>query len=324
MKYNYLILFLFSFMISSCAGLFQSGKNSSQGSREMSSAKKKSKKNDKIISSFSFPLGGSELAGDKIDRKGGISLLTDLSKNKNDDDSEDTLSDIMIAKALVGEKIDRLLKSVENLAQKGLEENGIDYKIDEKVKLALTISAMKEESWGLFSLWVEELLGSKNEEILSFAFNLKGLAAYKDARIPEAMDYWKKALEKKSSCQSCLLNRGLAAVKYGSFDEAMKNLEKLNGNWIAEFALVSVYRQMGRRADQAQSCHAVMKLKPSHTMALYNCALAEYEAGDQGKARKYLEKALSLSSDKSKTWVQEAERMLEALRAIHKPKPGKV
>ena len=110
-----------------------------------------------------------------------------------------------------------------------------------------------------------------------------------DGRLPEAVDYWNKALKLVSSYVPARLNLGFYALKYGDFSTAKKYLSGMN-----DYYALTGYMQAVRQSSPSSAnslCGRILSKKKDYKPAMFSCALNTAQGkGDLKKAKTELQK----------------------------------
>ena len=194
-------------------------------------------------------------------------------------------------------------------------ERAPNKEVDAALKLEIALAALSSREYSLAYYLLEDITADKKapNRVQAGAYNALGVIALKDDRIPEAVVYFRQALQQERSYKPAKLNLAFMALKGGNLAQAKQYIADFQNDWFAQYGMISIERMEGDTGRAADLCDKVLSKESSHKAALFNCALLE------AQNKKNFKKALELTSRASKARGGEAgweERIQAGERAI--------
>ena len=189
-------------------------------------------------------------------------------------------------------------------------EKSISRDIPANAYLELTLSAFQKKKYTMAEYYMDKLEKYKKPKIKAAILTIRGMIAQDDGKLPEAVDYWNRALKLKANYTPAKLNLGFYALKFGDFKTAKKNLSGMN-----DYFSLTGYMQATRQsspADAQSLCRRILQKKKNYKPALVSCALNVGQGqGDLKKSKQQLQNATKVRGGPSQ--IDE-----KAYRAIEK------
>jgi tetratricopeptide (TPR) repeat protein len=168
-------------------------------------------------------------------------------------------------------------------------EKSISRDIPSNAYLELALTSFQKKQYSMTEYYLEKLEKFKKPKLKAASLTIRGMIEQSDGRLPEAVDYWNRALKVVSTYIPARLNLGFYALKYGDFQTAKKYLSGMN-----DYFALTGYMQAVRQASpsNAQSlCRRILGKKRGYKPALFSCALNTAQGkGDLKKAKSDLQK----------------------------------
>ncbi len=161
-------------------------------------------------------------------------------------------------------------------------EKSISRDIPPNAYLELALVTFQKKQYSMTEYYLEKLAKFKKPKLKAAALTIRGMIEQSDGRLPEAVDYWNKALKLVSSYVPARLNLGFYALKYGDFSTAKKYLSGMN-----DYYALTGYMQAVRQSSPANAqslCRRILGKKKNYKPALFSCALNV--AQGKGKLKK--------------------------------------
>ncbi len=137
-----------------------------------------------------------------------------------------------------------------------------------------------------------------------------GANSFKEGKYEEAIEYFKKVIEKFPSNYEGYFNLGLSYLKKGDLDQAIAQLEKateLNPKSVdAHFALGEAYFSKGEGEKATESFSKAIEIAPENPMAYYDLGIVYYKLERSEEALKAFDKAIELNREFSSAYYQAA------------------
>lgn len=321
-RMNVLLTASFVSLLWACAG--SDKKESSSGPVAEKSSERESKPRRQKEESVSLPdpvssdvvkygstliksVGNNRLTSRVVRAQKAQNLAQSLGQNNVRD-----LIDAVAAERISGTGATQALERGEKLMDH-LFKSGIDKDLPDSTKLELGLAATQDSNYALATLFLRPLFKSKNRKIQAGAHNAMGVLNLKMNKVPDAVLEFKNALKASPNYPATLYNYGILAAKYGDFSLARKYLGSLQRDWYAQVALVTVERQLGRTRLAENLCKRLIRQKPNHKIALYNCGLFYAQNKNQiPKGREMISKATQKPGGEM-DWDEKAFRVLEGM-----------
>ena len=137
--------------------------------------------------------------------------------------------------------------------------------------LELALTAVQKKQYNLTEYYLEKVERSKKTRMKAAALTIRGIMSVEDNKLPEAIDYWNRAVKAYPNYVPARLNLGFYALKYGDFKGAKKFLSGINNYYV-----LTGYMQAIRQSDPqaaASLCKRILSKKSKYKPALYSCAL---------------------------------------------------
>ena len=202
----------------------------------------------------------------------------------------------VIARTLSGAGFDDVLAASRRLMGT-LMSKKVDSELPTGTKFQLAMAALKSGRYTMVSHFLSQVRGAKNPRLKAAALNLEGLLALRDGRLPEAAEFWQKAIKVVSNYKPARLNLGFLALKYGDHITAKKMLGSMQNDWFAVYGLVVAERLAGNSSRVVSLCNSLRGKKKDFKAGMLSCALNKYQGrGDYKGARKDLQEIVQLKS----------------------------
>ena len=221
------------------------------------------------------------------------------------------LEGLLSAQRLSGKPVSDIMTTARAIADVEMRRS-VDREISDDVKLEIAIGAVQQQKFALAEFFISQLTSSKDAKVRAGAWNLVGLIAIRQERIPEAAFAFRESLKANGSYRAAQLNLGLLALRGGDFALAKRMLGEMQDDWFALSGLVVVERMEGDKGRAENICEKVLDKRGDHKPTLFNCALHEYQAKRNfDKAKDLLTKmtrARAVSG--SERWDEKAFRLI--------------
>jgi lipopolysaccharide biosynthesis regulator YciM len=229
----------------------------------------------------------------------------------SDEKMKELLSSLVATQRLSGQNFPAVLETGRRLADVELKA-GANKEIPDTAKLEIALAAAQASNFAMFDFMITPLLTSKDSKIRAGALNALGVITLDEGRVPEAVQYFKKALKSDSDYRPAMLNLGFVALQYGDLDTAKSMLTRVRQDWFAKSALLVIARQSGDKSETTSLC---TKLLPrSHKPTVFNCGLNEWLSNNSSaKARDLINKALKLKGGPP-SWDEKGYEALNNIR----------
>lgn len=156
-------------------------------------------------------------------------------------------------------------------------EKAPNKEIDAALKLEIALAAITSREFTLAYYFLEDLSADKKapQRVRAGAYNALGVIALKDERIPEAVVYFRQALQQDGNYKPAKLNLAFVSLKGGSLAQAKQLIGDYQSDWFAQYGMISIERMEGDTGRAADLCQKVLDKEKNHKAALFNCALLE-------------------------------------------------
>lgn len=169
----------------------------------------------------------------------------------------------------------------------------VDFELSPAVRLELAISAVEAQRLGLAEFLLDPLLKLKEGRLRAAAFNLVGVIAVKQDRIPEAVVAFKESLKSSSDYRPAKINLGMLALDGGDFALARSMLGGSGDNALVASGEVTLARFKDGADQAAELCKSMTARHPDYKPLLFNCGLNELQGKrDAVAAKDYLSRML--------------------------------
>ena len=149
-------------------------------------------------------------------------------------------------------------------------------------QLELGLAALVHKKFDLVEFYILPLLSNKDDDIRSSAFNAMAiLAKEEDGDLDLAAQYWEKSIKASSKNQAPALNLAMLQVRFGYYDLALKNLEKVDGNWLVDSLNMIVASNLGEKKKSFKICRQISKSKIDDIATNFNCGLYFLSVGKE-------------------------------------------
>ena len=267
-------------------------------------------------STYTHSLSNNPFSGYIVDRKSASIYLSHDIPNKSSDNYEQILiyEKMIAAERITGAPVRKLLYILRNLA-KTTREISRKKAISENSKLEISIASFKQKQFGMAIYLLTDLKNSKNSKIRAGAYNVLGLIAASEDRLPEAVEYWKKSLSSYSKYEPAILNLVHTYLRFGHFKNAENLLEYLpKNNMIAQSSLVVILKHSGKKKEVKELCMNLIDDYPSHKPSVFNCGIFEWQIiKNPTKGAALIRKALKIPGGPSE-WNSHGNRILKRIR----------
>ena len=206
-----------------------------------------------------------------------------LSPNAKD---KKTLEGRISALRLAKKPVNSLLDAAKKLADLEMKRGGVNNQIDDDVKLELAIGAVNSKKFALAEYYLQNLFSSKSAKVRAGAYNLTGVIALRNGRIPTAVVNFKESLKNISSYRPAQLNLGFIALRGGDVSTSKRAFSSMQSDWFVQTGLVTISRLEGNQNRVQSLCSKL--LSRNHKPTLYNCGLHEFQVKKNYKQAKVL------------------------------------
>jgi tetratricopeptide (TPR) repeat protein len=236
--------------------------------------------------------------------------LTSYSWNMKSNLKFHSLVEELVVKRLSKSPLDEIRDIAKKISIKNLEKNP-DKGLSDPIQLELALSAFQNGKYALSDFYINQILDSKEKNIIFSVKNLKALIAVKDGRLMEAIAIWKEILSQNPSHEAAVLNLGSYAVKYGRFNEGLDILGKGIISWYIDSVILISYRNFEKNEETQKLCDSILIQNPNHKQTLFNCGLFEWQNKmDPVKSKELFQKAMVVKGGPS-IWEEEGKKILE-------------
>ena len=215
----------------------------------------------------------------------------------------DTIAALRFSKAPLSE----VLQWAEKAAAHALKR-GIELEVSDRVKLEVVLAAIQAKKFALAAFYLDELVQAKTPRVKAGALNALGIIAALEDRLPEAIAYWKQALDVVSSYEASALNVGFYALRYAHLDTARRMLSKIDDDWFVESGFLVVSRLSGDAQTTSDLCTQL--IPRNHKPTLFNCGIHQWQdQGNSKEAKSLIQKAMSMRGGPAR-WDQDGDAVL--------------
>ena len=220
-------------------------------------------------------LGNNTFTGRTINRQAADEQTARLEPQKNSRDKR-TLEGLLSAQRLAGRPISEVMGTARSLADIEMRRS-VEREIGDDVKLEIAIGAVQQQKFALAEYFLSRLTTSREARVRAGAFNLVGVIAIRQERIPEAALAFREALKANSSYRAAQLNLGFLALRGGDFGLAKRMLTEMQDDWYVQSGLIVVERMENDNSRTDALCDRVLDRRAEHKPTLFNCGLHEYQ-----------------------------------------------
>lgn len=258
-----------------------------------------------------YSLGKDELLPNRVDVRAGESIekqLESATKRKNPD--RKAFIALVSMKRLNQKSLAELKRTAKDMMTAEMEKKSTA-KVPSLLELELAMAAVREKKYAYAEHFISGLISDSkvNKSIRAAAWNLDGVIAVSDGRLPDAINSWEEALKVDASYDAAQLNLGFYAVKFGDARTAIKWLSRQQDDWYASSGLAVAERLVGNGKKASALCDRVLKARPTDKVSLVNCAINEWQTNkDFSKASGLLDRAKRRSGGGA-----ELERLIASL-----------
>jgi hypothetical protein len=221
------------------------------------------------------------------------------------------LEGLLSAQRLSGKPVGDIMSTARAIADVEMRRS-VDREISDDVKLEIAIGAVQQQKFALAEYFLSQLTASKDAKVRAGAWNLVGLIAIRQDRIPEAAFAFRESLKANGSYRAAQLNLGFLALRGGDFALAKRMLGEMQDDWFALSGLVIVERMEGDKGRADNLCEKVLDKRGDHKPTLFNCALHEYQGKRNfDKAKELLTRMTrARAAPGSERWDEKAFRLI--------------
>ena len=210
-------------------------------------------------------------------------------KNPTSKDRKEIIA-LMAAKRLAGEGVVPVFLVAKRLMVVEMKDN-IKRNMPEVAMLELALASIQSKQIPMAEHWIGKLLQSKSPKTKAAAHTAQGMIALLDNRLPEAIAFWNEALKARPDYEPARLNIAFNALRFGDYKTAKAMFEGMRQDWFVQTGMMQAERLGDNAKGAAEHCESILEKKPNYKVALYSCALNEYQGmGNLTKARQDLEK----------------------------------
>lgn len=248
--------------------------------------------------------------------------------DKADKANRKLLEAYLSAQRLAGRPLPDQAATVRAIADQSMKKNP-DFDLPPNIALELAISATEAGRLSLGEFFLDPLLKLKEGRIRAAAYNLAGVIAVREERIPEAVLAFKESLKTVNDYRPAQINLGMLALHGGDFALARGLLGDAGEDALVTSGLVTLARFKDSADAAGEICARAVSRFPDYKPVLFNCALNELQARkDLPKAKDYLSRMLRASGGgdrRGDRFNDRAQRLLMAVDseiASGQAKPG--
>ncbi len=241
--------------------------------------------------SFVYSLTNNPLTGKAVSPSKAQSEAKQLQKgiNPKSADVRRDYANLMSAKRHAGSSMDEVFGVAQRLITIELGKD-IRRQLPEQAKLELALVSILNKKFSMAEHWLNEISSTKNKRIKAAELTARGIIAKIDGRLPEAVDFWRQAVQAFPSYEAARLNLGMTAIQFGDYTTAKKMLTNMQDDWYALTGLMQAERISNNPRRAESLCARIVEKQPKYKPALFSCALNLYQGlGDLKKARAQLE-----------------------------------
>lgn len=309
-KKNPIIALFFYLMIQACSSSapekseMKTSKQEEQNSKTENNEKSESVRSmDEEMKSVVMSVSNSPLTGHRADKAAALNL----SKSAGSE-----LFVALSAKVVAQESFNSVYGTAKAYVKAKLKQNP-SYRLNDKVKMLLALSALQNKRFGFLEMILNELSQSKNIVSNSFVYNLRGVIEVNNNNYPDAMDYFEKALKVRESNKAAQINMGALALHFADLNNAKRGLGSNSGNWFVDSELMIIDRHSGNSSMAKSKCDKLSSEKSSYMAILFNCGVLYFEdLKDYKTAKSFISKAASAKMGSS-SWAQKAYGLIDKI-----------
>lgn len=239
------------------------------------------------------------------------------SGEKADKASRRLLETYLSAQRFAGRPLPDQAATIRSIADQSMKKNP-DFDLPPAQALELAISASEAGRLSLAEFFLDPLLKLKDGRIRAAAFNLAGVIALREDRIPEAVAAFKESLKTVNDYRPAQVNLGMLALYGGDFAYARSLLAEAGDDVYVSSGMVTLARFKDSPDAAAEVCARALSRSPEYKPVLFNCGLNELQTRrDLAKARDHFGKMLRAggSDARSQKFADRAQRLLTAIEA---------
>lgn len=203
------------------------------------------------------------------------------------------------------------------IADQAMRKN-VDFELPSPIRLELAISAAESGKLALAEFFLDPLFKSKEGRIRAGAFNLLGVIAVKQERIPEAVVAFQESLKSANDYRPAKINLGMLALDGGDFNLARSLLSESGDNALVASGEVTIVRFKDSPERAAELCKSASSKHPDFKPLLFNCALNDLQGRrDLPRAKEYLSRMIRApgTDRRAEKYNDRAQRLSMALDA---------
>jgi tetratricopeptide (TPR) repeat protein len=257
-------------------------------------------------------LSNNSLTFHTIDRVKAEEMIAQLQSSSKTARDKRELEALIAAQWLGGQPPEELIGTARKLVEQEMKQN-VERDISVEAKLNIGLAALRARKYSMAEYFFERVRESKSARHKAAATTAIGIIAMMEGRIPEAVAFWNQALKEFPDFEPAKFNIGFTTLRFGDYKTAGRMLGSIENNVYAQVGMISVNR-LAQNADGAEKvCDRVLKEKPNHKPALFNCALVAYQLKqDHAKAKTMLTRMVKIQSSDTK-YDEEAYKLVTAI-----------
>ncbi len=247
---------------------------------------------DKDFVQLNVSLSNEVLSGRSIDRSDAEGLVRSLEATVKSEPNRANYLALLSAKRLSGQSYQSIIDSAGRLADVEMRKD-IDRSIPSIAKLEIAISAVRAKNFSMAEHFLPNLLESKVADVKAGAYTLVGIMNYMDGKVPEAVESWMRARKEKERYQAATYNLAVISLKFAAYKFADAMIKDLDDNWLVLTGKASIDRLSNNGKGASDNCRRALDARKNR-LALFNCALVEYQPNENfEKAKQMLGEASS-------------------------------
>ena len=203
------------------------------------------------------------------------------------------------------------------IADQSMRKN-VDFELSAAIRLELAISAVEAERLALAEFFLDPLFKLKEGRVRAGAFNLAGVIAVKQDRIPEAVVAFQEALKSANDYRPAKINLGMLALDGGDFNLARGLLTDVGDDALVASGEVTITRFKDGSDRASELCKSAAAKHPDFKPLLFNCALNDLQGKrDLPRAKEYLSRMLRApgADRRADKYNDRAQRLMMAIDA---------
>lgn len=201
------------------------------------------------------------------------------------------------------------------IADQAMRKN-VDFELPAAVRLELAISAVESSKLALAEFFLDPLFKLKEGRIRAAAFNLAGVIAVKQDRVPEAVVAFQESLKSSNDYRPAKINLGMLALDGGDFNLARTLLTDAGDDALVASGEVTLVRFKEGAERAGDLCKSATAKHPDYKPLLFNCALNELQGKrDLPRAKEYLSRMIRApgTDRRSEKYNDRAQRLSMAI-----------